>query len=624
MANLKNKLQHLIAGQIPEYLRDAYPTFASFIEEYYKFLDQNHEANHILLNSEKWSDVDLTLDMFAEKMREQYAYDFSPEALIERRRLIKFINQYYESKGSENAAELFFRMMYNDNATIKYPGDYTLKASDGVWNIKKTIKVDVDYDQVGTTALSSRPVVPVAQYLKKTFNGSTAVSSVNDTITIANHGYDTGTKVRYSAGGGTAIGNLTQNYVTYYVIKINANTIKLATSLYNANAGTAVDISSGGSGANHVLTPYQNTRTVFDLKEKTIYLKYYKLQQDELKLYTTQVSCLSVSKDSTNEDIYELEINLPRSYDVDVLNTTFLEDAYLDTIWITAVENSVEYIYGFLTQQLVDYNVIEGGINFRRRDTFAVESNETSRYPIPNSEINNGLVRIKSVGTEVEDKYFASTYVSLGSEYTTETRRGIITGLSILHTGYRYDIAGNYFNDEYVEVENYTAQGTLEKTLTNPRTGSIATVEFITGYFYKRPGQWKTNAGFLSDMNKLQDNYYYQPFSYVVQTTNTPYSEWSKLYNKSAHPAGFKVFGELLVEDSIQLTPVNITNTNKFNLYLVDGVSIVETFSYPSYTIFVVLNDTTGNDDGGEVVLNDYVESTFMDGGYAGSITPLP
>lgn len=623
MANLKNKLQHLVAGQIPEYLRDTYPTFASFIEEYYKFLDQNHEANHILLNSEKWSDVDLTLDMFAEKMREQYAYDVSPDAMIERRRLIKFINQYYESKGSENAAELFFRMMYNDNATITYPGDYTLKASDGVWNIKKTIKVDVDYDQIGTTALALRPA-PAAQYLKKVFNGSTAVSSVNDTITIASHGYDTGTKVRYSAGGGTAIGNLTENYVTYYVIKVNANTIKLATSLYNANANSAVDISSGGTGANHVLTPYENTRTVFDLKEKTVYLKYYKLEQDALKLYTTQISCLSVSKDSTNEDIYELEINLARSFDVDVLNNTFLEDAHLDTVWVTAFVGTTEYVYGVLTQQLVGYRIIDGGVNFRRRDTFGIESTETAPYPVPNQEPNNGLVRVKSVGTVVQDKYFASNYVTLGSEYTTDNRQGVINGLSILHTGYRFDIGGTYFAEEYLQVENYTAQGTMEKDLTNPRTGSIATVDFITGYFYKRPGQWKNNAGFLSDMNKLQDNYYYQPFSYVVQTTNTPYSEWSKLYNKSAHPAGFKVFGELLIEDDITFTPVNITNINKFNLYLTDGVSIVETFSYPSYTFYVVLNDATTNDDDGEVVLNDYVESTYMDGGYSGSITPLP
>ena len=127
MSSLKNKLQHLISGQVPEYLRDTFPTFVDFIVAYYKFLEENHEANDLLLNSETWTDIDLTIDLFVEQFKKQYSYDFPPNALIERRRLIKFINQYYEAKGSEKAAELFFRMMYADTSTIKYPGDYTLK-----------------------------------------------------------------------------------------------------------------------------------------------------------------------------------------------------------------------------------------------------------------------------------------------------------------------------------------------------------------------------------------------------------------------------------------------------------------------------------------------------------------
>jgi hypothetical protein len=41
----------------------------------------------------------------------------------------------------------------------------------------------------------------------------------------------------------------------YFVILVDANTIKLATSLVNANAGTAVDITdAGASGATHTFT----------------------------------------------------------------------------------------------------------------------------------------------------------------------------------------------------------------------------------------------------------------------------------------------------------------------------------------------------------------------------------
>jgi len=92
-------------------------------------------------------------------------------------------------------------------------------------------------------------------YAKATFNGSTAVSSANDTITLTSHGWETGTPVFYNDGGGTAPGSLTSGTV-YYVIKQDSNTIKLATSVSNADAGTAVDIASGGSGTAHTLTPY--------------------------------------------------------------------------------------------------------------------------------------------------------------------------------------------------------------------------------------------------------------------------------------------------------------------------------------------------------------------------------
>ena len=106
MSSLKNKLHHLISGQVPEYLRDTFPTFVDFITEYYKFLEENHEVNALLLNSTSWTDIDVTIDLFAEQFKQQYSYDFPPDALIERRRLVKFISQYYEAKGTENAAEL--------------------------------------------------------------------------------------------------------------------------------------------------------------------------------------------------------------------------------------------------------------------------------------------------------------------------------------------------------------------------------------------------------------------------------------------------------------------------------------------------------------------------------------
>ena len=83
---------------------------------------------------------------------------------------------------------------------------------------------------------------------------SVAAGSVNtgaDTITITGHGTNTGDQLTYASGssdiGGLADGNV------YYVIKVDNDTIKLATTESNANGGSAITLSSQGAGT-HTFT----------------------------------------------------------------------------------------------------------------------------------------------------------------------------------------------------------------------------------------------------------------------------------------------------------------------------------------------------------------------------------
>ena len=76
------------------------------------------------------------------------------------------------------------------------------------------------------------------------------VSLANDTFTITNHNMRTGTKLTYDSQGGT---NLAQNSgniadsTALFVIRVDADTIKLASNLTNAQAGTAIDFTGGSS-----------------------------------------------------------------------------------------------------------------------------------------------------------------------------------------------------------------------------------------------------------------------------------------------------------------------------------------------------------------------------------------
>jgi len=106
---------------------------------------------------------------------------------------------------------------------------------------------------VGDTTSSFRLLDNIASYTL-TFDATSSdiVSTTNNTLTFSNHRFVTAQRVTYSAGGGTEIGGLTDG-TAYFIIKVDQNIIKLATSAANANAGTAIALSSGAVGNSHTL-----------------------------------------------------------------------------------------------------------------------------------------------------------------------------------------------------------------------------------------------------------------------------------------------------------------------------------------------------------------------------------
>ncbi|HEY0251714.1 MAG TPA: hypothetical protein VGC41_09315, partial [Kofleriaceae bacterium] len=86
----------------------------------------------------------------------------------------------------------------------------------------------------------------------------TATAST-DQLAITGHGLNTG-------DGPGAVRNLSgaaglAPLANYYIIRVDANNVKLATSSSNALAGTAVDITSNGSGTLEVGIPYRRGTT---------------------------------------------------------------------------------------------------------------------------------------------------------------------------------------------------------------------------------------------------------------------------------------------------------------------------------------------------------------------------
>ena len=97
----------------------------------------------------------------------------------------------------------------------------------GVPNVSAIVKGKKLYDPRATSFTAS----------------SGTVSTVNNTITLSSHGLSTFDRATYDTNSNTAIGGLS-NGTLYYVIKVDSDTIKLATNYANCVAETAISLTS--------------------------------------------------------------------------------------------------------------------------------------------------------------------------------------------------------------------------------------------------------------------------------------------------------------------------------------------------------------------------------------------
>jgi hypothetical protein len=144
-----NKVSLLINKQVPEFVREEYPVFISFLEAYYEFLEnkQGTQKNDLITKSKELkyiSDVDDSIDEFEEQFLNSYATFLPKNTEIDKALLIKNILPLYLSKGSEKSFKLLFRMLFGNELEINYPKNNVLRASDGKWEVENAVKVSTN------------------------------------------------------------------------------------------------------------------------------------------------------------------------------------------------------------------------------------------------------------------------------------------------------------------------------------------------------------------------------------------------------------------------------------------------------------------------------------------------
>ncbi len=573
----KNKLEFLIQEQLPEFIQNEYAGFVTFLEGYYRFLDQQGQVNDVLLNAADFSDIDKTLEEFIEEFRKQYAVDIPRSVLVNQRRLVKLIREFYDTKGSEKSIELLFKILYDESVEFFYPSQHILRASDGIW-IQDVVLRIIGGD-AGTNPFDLSGKICELVYYENT--GTQIFPKVIETSI---------TEVKKLAYTSPAIYELKVSLPKNSALKVpGAGAVGEATIVDGQI--TEIDVISGGSG-------YYVAPTVIP--------------------YGTEGTGAVLRANIANGSVESVTVLQGGSGYESPLQIVFSTESVRTFV---RLKNDPSKTYGYVIRQLSTVEVtscegdgVDGDCGFRVGQIYQIdETAQVGPYVIypplgtPSTSLLNSISADPAdYGTYDEElfnlnrdnPYFDATgnYNFIGRDnrasvkVTSVGEDGCVLAVSIFNVGFGFQ------------------QEQFEATITSP-TGCEAVLSFTTGALLARTGRFKDSRGMLSNVNKLQDNYYYQNYSYVIRS-GVPAGNWMNTLKKSAHPAGMAVFGELIISQNIQVSDfIGVIQIEQLHELFVDVFEMND--QTIEFDFYKVLHDSVNIASPGYYAVPDYAGVTY-------------
>ena len=512
-----------------------------------------------------YADVDKTISGFLSKFRNAFLTSV-PDRLyegIDKRNLTKNIKSLYQSKGTKRASEIFFKLLLNEDAEIRYPKDEMLRVSDGKWDTKKIIRCLA----LGTsepTNLIGQTITQANNPVSATVNEATAI--VEDVFKFLIGGVEvTELVVGDDSVSGTFVAGETITgtdntdddvLVSLSVSKIiDEKTITNDGALYNED--DTVEITAGGSGAS-VKIGTIGPGTIQEVLVDTGGSGY--AVGDNINFgsgnATAKVSVVNggvtlESGTGTGQLILEDETGKNDQYfgnkvvqeegsgNEDITDIRMIEfgNGYtsLPSVTVTSSGGSGAKLlaYGSEIGRALTMKVIESGYNY--------QASPAPTIKLPTYILYNGLSGGLTEGETITG----------GTSNKTAEIVSIDTTLQIVK-------AKNH-SGSFVEGETMTGGNgaTFTALRLQQGTGTLSTGTVVT-----TDGTFINEDGWVSENSmKVQDSLLYQDYSYIIKVGRS-INEWRDAYVKTLHSAGFYFQGEIAIQTSLNAQIKRITGLN--------------------------------------------------------------
>ena len=529
-----------------------------------------------------YADVDNTVYDFLDKFRDSFM-EAMPNTVadgLSKRKLIKNIKDMYAAKGTEKGHKLFFRILFDEEASIIYPRDNLLRPSDGRWSTDKVIRIvetgTSDFNNAigetitGGTSGATAIIATVIKFRE----GATQIAELNldaNSVTGTFQAGEVGTTIDTGLDleiSGTIKSIVVEGSVVQGGAYYNTSDPVRVSGGDGNNAATARVESAGAGNIDDILI--ESGGTGYTVGEELVF-NVDNTEGKDVRAKIAVVGGAFVLEQSTAPDHFITENG-------DLIVT---EDRF--------------YLNQQQTVGELDHLVMEDGEQIvLETATFtnlgvAEEAGEITKIKMINK--GNGFLQLPLVSDSLNTTGSNSSLFACSTETPMV---GHVEGISITNFGLDYASAPSFTLNRNILVKDVTGSFVAGDTLTS-HSGTVvvfdgtrnileidSTVDFnlgdqivsITGatanVFQSTPAEASSTIGtvgqtvgsFVDDKGKVsesemkvQDSNYYQDYSYVVRIGQS-INEWRESVRRSVHPAGWNVFGEVsfstLVSANIQ------------------------------------------------------------------------
>ena len=519
-----------------------------------------------------YPDPDKTIQGFLTKFRNAFLASI-PDTLdgdIDKRKLIKNIKSLYRAKGTKRASEIFFKLLFNETAEIRFPKENILRASDGKWDTQQVLRC-LEVGTSNATNLIGQTITQANVPSDGSINEATAIVEnvfkydiAGETVVELILGDDTVSGTFVAGQNITGTDNTDEDVLVTCSLKgiINTKTINNDGTLYNS--GDSIVVSGGGNDAiiqvdqvgsgsiENVFVEdggsgYEIGDTVnFSSGNATAKVSLINggFTQEES---TSTVDDHIILEDETvrgdpftgNKIVQESGTGSGDITDVRMIETgngyTSLPSV---TVTSTGGSGAELYAYGSEIGRVLSLKTIELGFNYELSPTPPTLTLPT--YLHLTNRSGGFIVGETITGLDESSTAVTATVVSLNTD-TNVLKCSGASGIFAQNTS----IAGG----------TGLQTATIKRIDQATATSTVAALATTDGRFINQDG-WVSEDSML-----IQDSLLYQDYSYIIRVGRS-INDWRDTYTKTLHSAGFYFQGEVGIESQISARLKNVTGIN--------------------------------------------------------------